>query len=92
MYETIQIDFWFYARSMENGEDFWLQYYDGSEWLTIASYARGSDFNNDQFYNMTVSINSENYTFPGNMKIRFMCDASGNYDDVYIDEITVSAK
>ena len=30
--------------------------------------------------------------FPADMKVRFMCDASGNSDDVYIDEIKVSAK
>ena len=33
-----------------------------------------------------------NYAFPADMKIRFMCDASDNRDDVYIDEIRVSAK
>jgi hypothetical protein len=32
------------------------------------------------------------YAFPKDMKIRFMCDGSGNYDDVYIDEIRVLAK
>ena len=31
------------------------------------------------------------YTFPTNMKIRFMCDASGNRDDIYVDEIRITA-
>jgi len=89
-YTQIEIDFWFYPRSMESGEDFWLLYYDGSSWYRVASYARGIDFSNGQYYHETVYVNEGTYTFPTNMKIRFQCDASSNYDDVYIDEVTVS--
>ena len=77
---------------METGEDFWVQYYDGSTWHTVAQFARGADFDNDVFTSKTVTIDEANYTFPTGMKIRFMCDASGNKDDIYIDEIRVSAK
>jgi len=91
-YTEIKISFWFKAVSMESGEDFWVQYYDGSSWNTVVSYARGTDFNNNEFYEKDVYVNEGTYTFPTNMKIRFMCDASGDSDDVYIDEIRVSAK
>jgi len=91
-YTQIEVDFWFKAVSLENGEDFWVQYYDGSTWHTVAAYARGTDFNNNTFYNKKVYIDEANYNFPTNLKIRFMNDASGNRDDVYIDEIRVSAK
>ncbi|MBU0754376.1 MAG: hypothetical protein KJ645_04505 [Planctomycetes bacterium] len=37
-------------------EDFWVQYYDGSTWHTVASYARGLDFNNGAFYGKTDYI------------------------------------
>jgi len=91
-YTQIKVEFWFEAVSMESGEDFWVQYYDGSTWHTVASYARGTDFSNGQFYSKEVLIDEASYTFPTDMKIRFMCDASGNKDDVYIDEIRVSAQ
>jgi hypothetical protein len=91
-YTQIEVDFWFKAVSMENGENFFVEYYDGSTWHIIASYARGTDFNNNQFYNEIVYIDEANYTFPTNMKIRFRCDASTNSDDVYIDEVKVSAR
>lgn len=90
-YTQISVEFVFYARSMENGEDFWVQYYNGSSWSTVASFASGSDFNNTTFYSATVNIDEANYNFPTNMKIRFMCDASGNADDVYIDDVKVTA-
>jgi serine protease len=86
-YSELEVEFWYYAVSMESGEDFWVQYYNGSSWQTVATYARGTDFNNNTFYNKVVPISSSQYNFPTNAKLRFMCDASGNSDDVYIDEI-----
>ena len=91
-YVQIDVEFYFIAISMDNTkEDFWVQYYDGSAWQTVAAFARGIDFDNGTFYVATVSILESNYNFPSNMKLRFMCDASGNRDDVYIDDITVTA-
>jgi PKD repeat protein len=90
-YSMITVDFYFYAVSMETGEDFFVQYYNGSTWTTVATYARGTNFNNSTFYHTTVSIPKSTYTFPTNMKIRFMCDASDNNDDIYVDNITITA-
>jgi serine protease len=87
-YTELEVEFWFYAVSMDNSrEDFWLQYYDGSAWETIATYARSIDFDNNVFYNKVVTISRAEYAFPADARLRFMCDASGNTDDVYIDEI-----
>ena len=91
-YIQIEVDFWFYAVGMEDGRDFWVQYYDGSSWHTVADYDAGDEFVNGQFYHETVYIDEGPYTFPTDMKIRFMCDALTNNDDVYIDEVKVSAK
>ncbi|MEW6073567.1 MAG: S8 family peptidase [Planctomycetota bacterium] len=92
-YTQIKVEFWFKAVSMDNSsENFWVQYYDGTTWRTVANYARTTDFNNGVFYSKTVYIDESSYTFPTNMKIRFMCDASDNNDDVYIDEVRVSAQ
>ncbi|MEQ9050008.1 MAG: T9SS type A sorting domain-containing protein, partial [Marinoscillum sp.] len=81
---------YFYANSMENGEDFWVRYYNGSSWSTVASYARGTNFDNNTFYVATVTLDASNYTFPSNAQIRFQCDASGNNDQIYIDGVTVT--
>ena len=89
-YTSIMVDFWFIANSMEPSEDFWVMYYDGSQWRTVADYDSGDEFVNGQFYHEIVWINKTDYTFPSNMKIRFQCDASDNNDDVYIDQIYVN--
>jgi len=89
-FNTIDIQFYFYARSMENGEDFWVQYHDGFSWKTLATYARGTSFENNNFYTATVTISNAAYNFPTNAKFRFRCDASGNNDHIYIDQVTIT--
>jgi hypothetical protein len=91
-YSSIDIQFYFYPNSMENGEDFWLRYSpDGSSWTTVAAWARGTSFENNSFYTSTVTLTSSQVNFTSNAKIRFQCDASGNADRIYIDEVTVNA-
>jgi outer membrane protein assembly factor BamB len=90
-YTSITIEFYFYAVSMETGEDFWVQYYNGSTWSTVSSFVSGTSFSNNTFYSAKVTVSESLYTFPTSMKIRFMCDASDNNDDVYIDNIKISA-
>ena len=88
-YEEITVDFAFYARSMESNEDFWLQISNngGSSYTTVASYARGVHFDNDVFYSDAVTISGP---FASNSRVRFRCDASGNSDWVYIDDVTIT--
>jgi PKD repeat protein len=90
-YVQIDVRIDFIAVSMENGEDFWIQYYNGTTWYTVASYARGTNFSNSVWYQANVSILESSYTFPTNMKIRFMCDASDDNDDIYIDNVRITA-
>ena len=87
-YTTQEITFFFRAESMENGEDFWVRYYNGSVWQTVATYVAGTNFVNGTFYSATVTLPKASYTFPTNARLRFQCDASDNNDDVYIDAIT----
>jgi hypothetical protein len=92
-YTELKVDFWYKPVSMDNSnEDFWLQYWDGTAWYTIETWARNTDFQNNQFYQESVTLLESQALFPTDAKIRFRCDASGNADDVYIDEIIISAK
>lgn len=87
-YVDLEVEFYFYVRSMENGEDFWVQFYDGSSYQTVASFVTGTDIFNNNFYTATVQIPSSSYNYPTNAKIRFRNDASGNSDWIYIDAVT----
>ncbi len=89
-FDSVGVEFFFYPNSMENNEDFWLQYNDGSGWQTVATWARGSEFENDSFYTSTVTLNASQYNLNSNGQFRFRCDASGNGDRIYIDAVTIT--
>jgi len=74
---------------MESGEDFWLRFYNGSSWSTVATWARGTSFENNNFYSATVTLDSTSHNFASNSQFRFQCDASGNNDQIYIDQVTI---
>ena len=86
-YNSITVSFKFRAEGMENGEDFWLRYFDGSTWSTISSFTAGTDFGNNQVYTVTITYNSN---FGSASKFRFQCDASDNDDNIYIDAVVIS--
>ena len=90
-YDNLEVTFNFYSYSMEFNEDFWLRYFDGSTWQTVQAFARGTDFNNNTFTAATVNISSSAYNFPTNAKFRFQCDASSNADQIYIDNVVITA-
>ena len=91
-YSEVKVDFWYKAVSMDNSnEDFWLQISTngGGNYTTVQSWAESTDFQNGTFYDESVTITG--YSLTDQTRIRFRCDASNNGDDVYIDEIRVSA-
>ena len=82
---AVEFEFKFYANSMENNEDFFLEVSTdgGSTYTLIEAWARGVHFNNNVWYIETVTI--DNITFTSNTRFRLRCDASANGDQVYID-------
>lgn len=89
-YDQVKIDLVFYPYGMETGEDFWIRFYNGSSWQTVATYASGTNFNNNTFYTATVTLNKADYNFSSGAKFRIQCDASANADQVYIDQVVVT--
>ncbi len=87
-YTSADVEFYFYAHSMEQGEDFWLQVRNGAGWQTVATYVSGTDFINNTYNGVTVSGITNLGT---NTRFRFRCDASGNGDHIYIDAVILTA-
>ncbi len=86
----VTFEFFFYAYSMENGEDFFVEFYNGSGYQVVANYARGTHFDNDVFYVVTLTLDASTYNFNANNHFRMRCDASGNGDHIYFDAVTIS--
>lgn len=95
-YSQVRITFWFKARSMEQREDFFLDYFDGATWkLGLAQWVRGRDFGNMVASSDTQVVLDEvldGIILTDQAEIRFRNDASGNNDHVYIDNVLIEAQ
>ncbi len=84
-----EIQFYFKAIGVEVGEDFWIQYKVGSgAYVTIGQLIRGTHFNNNQFYVVTLAV--PNFVPNSACRFRLQSDASDDSDQVYIDQVTVT--
>jgi hypothetical protein len=86
----LDVEFYFVALGMKNQRDgFQVEYFDGSSWNTVASFVCKYDFTVGNYYKAVVSIHESSYTFPTDMKIRFMNLAKKDDKDVFIDDIKI---
>ncbi|NQY63931.1 MAG: hypothetical protein HRT38_09400 [Alteromonadaceae bacterium] len=90
-YDAITLDYQYYPHNQKSGDGYFVQYYDGSTWQTIATYAEGTDFENGQFYPVSLTLNSSSYTFPTDAKFRFESDGAGGGRHIYIDVVIITA-
>ena len=86
----VTIEFNTYSQSMENGEDFFVEFFDGSTYQVIGQYVRGTDFNNNAFFTDTIVLDASTYNFNANNRFRFRNDASANNDKIYFDQVIIS--
>ncbi|MEN8210182.1 MAG: PKD domain-containing protein [Thermodesulfobacteriota bacterium] len=91
-FSQLEIDFWFKGYGMEEGENYLVEYFDGSTWQIIRDYVSVVDFPNNVWQHETLIIDSSQHTFPTDMRIRFRCNASDDKDDIDLDEIYIRGK
>ncbi len=89
----MEVEFSYYCISMDkSSEDLWLQISTdgGSNFITVEEWNRNDEFVNNERHNETVVISG--ISLSANTKLRFRCDASGNQDWVYIDDVNILAR
>lgn len=90
-YRELRISFSYISRSMEDAsEGFWLQISTdgGNTYSTIKEWRPGDEFENDVREFDLVNLSGP---FTTNIAFRFRCNASGNQDWLYIDDIMIEA-
>lgn len=84
------LDFNFIATGFNNNtQDFWFQVStdDGMTFTTVEDWVFTEDFDNDVREFVNVSISGP---FSDQTQFRLRCDATGNNDKVYIDDLIIS--
>lgn len=89
-YLKVKVEFTFYPWSMEAADNFFFQYYDGSEWITLKDYLSGVDFTNGTAQDEEFIFETATHTLSSSFNIRIMCDANGNGDYIYVDKVRLS--
>jgi len=87
---VVTIEFHTYARTMETGEDFFVEFFNGSTYEVIGNYVTDTDFSNDGFFTDTITLSANDYDFNANNRFRVRCDASVNNDRIYLDQVIIS--
>ncbi|HRC58446.1 MAG TPA: hypothetical protein PKU97_21135, partial [Kofleriaceae bacterium] len=78
------------ANSMETGESYFVEVQvNGGAWQAAGSFASGSGFTNNVRQNKDLQVTLAGTT---NVKVRFRLDGSADNDQVYFDDVIVSAK
>ncbi|MEJ2415841.1 MAG: hypothetical protein P8Y45_02685 [Exilibacterium sp.] len=90
-FQLLIVDFWYFTESLEDGQGFLLQLYDGSQWQTIKRLEKGVNFGNKTFTRDSTTIKTSDYTFSGDMRIRFLSDTQSGASEIYLDDIRLSA-
>ena len=89
-YSSVEISFYFKPVGMDNGEYFELQYNDGTGFVTVQTWTRGSDFNNNAFYSATEVLTSSSYNLASNGTFRFRNFGNQNNDRIFLDAIIIT--
>jgi len=90
-YNRVKIDFSYIVSSFDNvNEDFWLQVSTngGSTYSTVVTWNFSDEFVNGTRYNPSVILTG---TFGSTCRFRFRSDASADDDQVFIDDVFISA-
>ncbi|MDT0559073.1 GEVED domain-containing protein [Ichthyenterobacterium sp. W332] len=90
-FNEVSISFDYHSIGFNPTEDFFVEFSNngGAGWSIIGNYVVVTDFNNGVDYNTTILIDDATYSFSASSRFRIRCDASGNGDDVYIDDIDI---
>jgi hypothetical protein len=87
-YTSAQVEFKIRAEGMEAGQNFALQYFNGSTWSVLGTFVCGTHFQNNQLYTYTVTFQNN---LANSALFRFMCFGLENDDIVYVDAVIIRA-
>ncbi|MFT5694823.1 MAG: poly-gamma-glutamate capsule biosynthesis protein CapA/YwtB (metallophosphatase superfamily) [Myxococcota bacterium] len=89
-YDRLEIDYWMKSRFGETGDEYYVKYFDGTTWHTVATFVLGVDFVHDDIQNRVVVVDGSQYTMSSEAKILFEAAGGDNTDDLYFDQVRVS--
>ena len=92
LYDVLKVAFRYEAESMESGESFVVELWDGTNWANILTLSADDDFANGVWDYGFTRIQSDSLIFTDDAKIRFRCVGTANDDAIYIKDVGIYAR
>jgi hypothetical protein len=86
----VSIEFHTYTSGFDTGENYFVEFYNGTSFQTIGTYTVIDDFNNGSFFTDTIVLDSGTYSFNSDNRIRIRCNASANNDQMWFDQVIIT--
>ncbi len=89
-FTNVTVSFWYTGVSMEDGESFSVDYFDGTDWQPLQTLAFGTErFSDQNFYFESIELDAAAHTLSEDFRIRFTGGGSAPDDRVLIDEVFI---
>jgi Zn-dependent metalloprotease len=88
----VRVSWGLHAVGMENGEDYFVELWNGSSWQVVGNYAAGTAFSNNQDYSNTITVPLSSLASRTAVRVRFRCDGSDDTDRIYVDDVVISTR
>ena len=86
----ITLEFHVFSSGMESGDQFLVEFFNGSNYQVIGQYAEGTDFADGTFYDGLISLDASTYNFNSNNNFRIRCNANQKNDAIWFDQVIVT--
>jgi hypothetical protein len=90
--DVLKVAFRYEAESMETGESFVVELWDGTNWANILTLSIDEDFANGVWDYGFTRIQRDSFNFASDATIRFRCVGSANDDAIYINDVGIYAR
>ncbi|MDZ8119149.1 DUF1565 domain-containing protein [Pontiella agarivorans] len=89
-YSSLTLDFSFIMDSMDPPDEAFIEYFDGTDWLTIYTIGQPHGHINGTNYQESVTVVSNRYAMPVDACFRFRNGGAGPADHMYYDDIHIN--
>ncbi|WP_415376350.1 GEVED domain-containing protein [Patiriisocius sp. Uisw_017] len=90
-YENVNINFYFHQTGLRYKDGIFIEIYTGSKWEIIGELYQDVTFNDEQFYNVSITLDNTEYIFSRESAFRFRSKIDSEIGALYVDQVIISA-
>jgi arylsulfatase A-like enzyme len=85
----ISVELKFRGVNLTSTDQLVLEYYDGTQWVNLRTYAYDYSHVKDALYTDTIDMTSDAYAFSSSLSFRLRSETGGASQELYVDDISI---